>query len=487
MVSKNLRATSTRKIRRAILARGEDYGYDVMKAIFLTLMGVVASVALFAQSAPAPVQSKRIADAEKQYAANLERVLDLAGIKPGMLIGEIGAGFGDLTFPMASRVGTSGVVLANDIDPEALKFLSDKKIPNIETVLGRTDDPRFPRRDLDLVIMKHVFHDLENPLAFLDHARGYLKPEGSLILVENLTTEGDTNPIAFHDLTQSQLLGIIQRSSFIVLRTESIPAAIRPWIMLQLRVSGRSAKDAWAAWLREFKAKAAEVQRLETGNKLSPSRARIAWERVLENHRDDAPDTEEDNQLRARIRDRIQGATRAVPSPSGSLRANYQTLSDEAFEPILRHLGFTPSYRVRSGDFANQYETRRLGPDQIVADHASNLIWHPSGSEKPMDYFAAQEWIEELNERSYSGRSDWRMPTTEELLSLLETAPTSRNTLIDPLFSDVQVMIWTGDESYPGRNWVINFGKIAETMRETLKVRPSWVRPVASGGTTISQ
>lgn len=416
---------------------------------------------------------------QDEYAVNLERVLDIAGIKPGMHIGEIGAGMGDLTFLMAKRVESSGVVIANDINSGALKFIADKKIPNIRTVLGSVDDPCFPFHDLDLIIMKHVFHDLENPLALLEHARDYLRPEGSLIIVENLT-EGNADPNAFHDLTRSQILAIIKQSGFNLMRSDSIPSIIRPWLVLQLSASLRSSKDIWVTWLGEFKAQVEDIQRKETENKLSPSRACIAWERVLNNYRDDAPGTEEDNKLRVWIYNRIQNYKHSKRSLSGLLRPHYLTLSDEAFEPMLQHLGFNPSFRVRKGDFVNQYEALQIGMDNIVVDHATNLVWYPSGSEKPLDYFAAQEWIEELNERSYAGRSDWRMPTTEELLSLMETAATSRKALIDLMFSDVQIMIWTGDESYPGRNWVINFGKTAETIRENLKVRPCWVRPVAS-------
>jgi predicted methyltransferase len=99
------------------------------------------------------------------FEETLEKMMDIAGIKPGMIIGEIGSGGGPFTFRMADRIGKDGKLYANDIDQEALDSINKKKIQNIETVLGEIDDPVFPVRNLDMVIMRSVFHDLENPLS----------------------------------------------------------------------------------------------------------------------------------------------------------------------------------------------------------------------------------------------------------------------------------------------------------------------------------
>jgi len=43
-----------------------------------------------------------------------EQIMDSIGVKPGMRIGEAGAGQGYFTFPLARRVGPKGIVFAND-------------------------------------------------------------------------------------------------------------------------------------------------------------------------------------------------------------------------------------------------------------------------------------------------------------------------------------------------------------------------------------
>ena len=109
-----------------------------------------------------------------------EKLLDIAGVRPGMIVGEAGAGDGFLTFFLSSRVGPSGHVYANDIDPNSLDRLNERKrregADNITTVLGKVDDPLFPAKNLDLVTMIWAFHDFTDRVAWLKNARKYLKP-----------------------------------------------------------------------------------------------------------------------------------------------------------------------------------------------------------------------------------------------------------------------------------------------------------------------
>jgi len=175
-------------------------------------------------------------------------------------------------------------------------------------------------------------------------------------------------------------------------------------------------------------------------------------------------------------------AARATSNVAGArrLRSAYRRLEYEDIEAIVASLGFTASIPIRTGDYANQYERRTVSGDPILADHASGLLWHPFGSDVPLDHFAAQEWIDDLNGRRYAGRSDWRLPTVDELLTLLETAPPVGNARLAPLFSDRQLVVWTGDDARPGRAWVVNFGKATATVWDVLKTRVSWVRPVSA-------
>lgn len=122
-------------------------------------------------------------------------VLDAIDVRPGMVIGEVGAGRGRMTVWLAWRVGESGKVFANDIDTEALRHLETRcraeGISQIETVVGGESDPRLPEAALDMAFMINVFHHLDEPAPLLRHLIPSLKKGGVLAIVECNPTKTD--------------------------------------------------------------------------------------------------------------------------------------------------------------------------------------------------------------------------------------------------------------------------------------------------------
>jgi 2-polyprenyl-3-methyl-5-hydroxy-6-metoxy-1,4-benzoquinol methylase len=117
-----------------------------------------------------------------------ELVMDILGIRPGMIIGEVGAGNGRLTVHLAARVGAKGKVYANDIDPEAINYLKARcqrqGIRNIETILSLPDNALFPQNSLDVAVMAYVYHHITDPVPLLKSILPSLKPWGIIALAE---------------------------------------------------------------------------------------------------------------------------------------------------------------------------------------------------------------------------------------------------------------------------------------------------------------
>ena len=128
-----------------------------------------------------------------------ERVMDLAGIRPGMTIADIGAGEGYYTIRLAKRVGEDGRVLAQDIFPAVRDALAERvsreRLENVSVRLGTASDPKLPDDSFDRVLMVHMYHEIAQPYEFLWRLRPSLRPGGLVVVVDaNRSTRDHGTP-----------------------------------------------------------------------------------------------------------------------------------------------------------------------------------------------------------------------------------------------------------------------------------------------------
>ena len=150
----------------------------------------------------APVMGYQGADWLERIERDEEEAPDVAlrmlKIPKGASVADIGAGSGYMTVKLAARVGPTGRVFANDVQPQMLELLArrlaGKRIANVTMVQGTADDPRLPPSSVDLELMVDVYHELSQPQAMLRHLREALKPGGRLVLLE-YRKEDPTVPI----------------------------------------------------------------------------------------------------------------------------------------------------------------------------------------------------------------------------------------------------------------------------------------------------
>jgi len=162
-------------------------------------------------------------DADRETWQPPEKVMDVAGVREGMRIGEAGAGDGYLTFPLANRVGDHGIVYANEISESDLETIRERAerdgVDNIVTVLGQIDDPLFPEKDLDMVIMVYVLHHLDRPVAFLRNLGPYLKAGAPVVIVEKNTEVRRRH--STHFMTRDQIRETVEEAGFELERIET--------------------------------------------------------------------------------------------------------------------------------------------------------------------------------------------------------------------------------------------------------------------------
>jgi SAM-dependent methyltransferase len=116
------------------------------------------------------------------------KAVELLGLRPGMIVADVGAGSGYYTTRIAQKVGSTGRVYANDIQPEMLEILGRRvraeRSSNVELVLGTDADPRLPAAIFDLILLVDVYHEFSRPQVMLRRMRDALKPDGRLVLLE---------------------------------------------------------------------------------------------------------------------------------------------------------------------------------------------------------------------------------------------------------------------------------------------------------------
>ncbi len=139
-------------------------------------------------------------------------------------VADIGAGTGYFSFRVAERV-PDGVVVAVDIQQEMLDEIERRKrergVDNIETVLGRVDDPGLGELSADLIFIVDAYHEFSHPREMGEAMYRALRPGGHLIVVEDRAEANPRSSGVLHNMTEAQARKEITASGFTWLRTES--------------------------------------------------------------------------------------------------------------------------------------------------------------------------------------------------------------------------------------------------------------------------
>jgi SAM-dependent methyltransferase len=118
-------------------------------------------------------------------------------LQPGMTVGDIGAGTGLFTLPIARAVGEDGQVLAIDIVPDFLERIEARAqaggLDNVQTVLGGERATHVPDTSLDLAFVCNVYHHIEYPDAYMRSVLASLRPGAPLVVIDFERIEGVTS------------------------------------------------------------------------------------------------------------------------------------------------------------------------------------------------------------------------------------------------------------------------------------------------------
>lgn len=127
-------------------------------------------------------------DRQREQNLQIDRVMDILGIREGSDVADIGACSGWFTVRAARRVGAGGVVYAVEINPDYLKHIEERaareRLPNIRAVLGREDDPLLPGGGVDAVLLLKTYHEVARPIPLLRRIRQAMRAGARLGVID---------------------------------------------------------------------------------------------------------------------------------------------------------------------------------------------------------------------------------------------------------------------------------------------------------------
>ena len=165
---------------------------------------------------------------------------------------------------------------------------------------------------------------------------------------------------------------------------------------------------------------------------------------------------------------KVASISKDVSDARVSLRKKPTKISNEMkIKNMLVQYGFFDMSKNFFGAFDNDFVDNN---DGTITDKATGLMWQKSGSLSSLDNRGAKIYIKQLNRERLAGYSDWRMPTVEELVSLIKKD--RRNGVhIAPVFDNKQNRCWTVDSCEPNYRfqsgaWVVSFkhGEVRKAM-----------------------
>lgn len=144
-------------------------------------------------------------------------------------------------------------------------------------------------------------------------------------------------------------------------------------------------------------------------------------------------DLDRDIETKPEVTERIKLRAKAEPN-----------FNDQDLQKMLKERHFFNRQYNLEGKFPNAFSDNG---DGTVTDKVTGLMWQKAGSPSEMTFNVAGNYVQELNSSRFGGYGDWRLPTMEELCSLLEGTPNKSGKFIDDVFDPVQGICWSADEN----------------------------------------
>lgn len=101
----------------------------------------------------------------------------------------------------------------------------------------------------------------------------------------------------------------------------------------------------------------------------------------------------------------------------------------------------------------NEY---KLNGNGTIEDRATGLVWQRGGSRYPVTWDDAHDYVDRLNTEKFAGKTDWRLPSVDELKTLLRPMPKGPELCVEPVFDVRQKWLWSCDRRSHVAAWYVS-------------------------------
>jgi ubiquinone/menaquinone biosynthesis C-methylase UbiE len=144
-----------------------------------------------------------------------DAVVAALALSPGMTVADIGAGTGYFEKRLATAVGTTGSVIAIDIEPDMVRYIGERAkregTPNVEARLATADDPKLAPASVDRILIVDTWHHISDRVAYATKLAQALRPGGSLFIVD-FTLETNKGPPKQHRLAPQAVIDELKQA-----------------------------------------------------------------------------------------------------------------------------------------------------------------------------------------------------------------------------------------------------------------------------------
>lgn len=149
----------------------------------------------------------------------------------------------------------------------------------------------------------------------------------------------------------------------------------------------------------------------------------------------------------------IKGTARPT-LPSLSLPEETTITSEKDLLPLILRYGFFDNKVNPQGKFDTYLEDN--GNGLTVTEAVTGVMWQRQGCDIT-SIRQVQTYVAEANKNRFAGFADWRLPSLEEAMSLLQPTINLKGQYIHPCFSHHQPFIFANGQRQPGGYWFIDY------------------------------